>query len=615
MGIEAADIVYCGTLDEVCQVCTQAAFAVRTVLTSADNRTPAGQEPEPTFSMVPALHTTGLSSHRSVDTPFSSPIGATWTSGTIAGFSVGRANRIVPIYSNLPLITSNPTQQNSPTPLKSDSRYVILPASHTLTSKLSLMWAVNLEKCIDASPLLVTRTTSVSSSSQSLTTVYVGSHSGIIVAVDLRTGHEYWRQQLPDRIEGGAATSQDGKVVTLGCYDGNLYALCADTGRLRWSFKTGDIIKCTPTIDKSGCVWFGSYDRFLYVLHPISLATAQTEISSSAVSHSKLQLEAPVFASPAYCSESNIMLVATLKGQLIALSSTKQSMQVLWRRQFEAPIFASPMCFAPRASSFQTLTTVSDDSGDSSSNCSLAETFAVVACVDGRIICLDIAGKEQWRLRVPSQKPIFSSPTLLAIPTESTYPGIMPVATRTSVLVFGCHDGVVYGINPFDGGISWKVDTLPSRVPRHQLEFQNTTEAVAIMASVAVEVHTRHYISVPVAREHLQESGKFSPAERSKRRCLKNQTDASTRRLCFLRQDGGIHLLTLSAKTDSCLSPELSSSLSCIQSESGASGKTVRIFHSTRSATLEGDLFASPAFLEGHLVVGCRDDNLYCFRV
>jgi hypothetical protein len=37
--------------------------------------------------------------------------------------------------------------------------------------------------------------------------------------------------------------------------------------------------------------------------------------------------------------------------------------------------------------------------------------------------------------------------------------------------------------------------------------------------------------------------------------------------------------------------------------------------HSVCSVDLPADVFSSPVFFEGHLVVGCRDDHLYCLAI
>ena len=54
-------------------------------------------------------------------------------------------------------------------------------------------------------------------------------------------------------------------AVIFGSGDSNVYALDAATGRLRWKFKTGDVVHASPAFVE-GTVFIGSWDTFLYAL-------------------------------------------------------------------------------------------------------------------------------------------------------------------------------------------------------------------------------------------------------------------------------------------------------------------------------------------------------------
>jgi outer membrane protein assembly factor BamB len=53
--------------------------------------------------------------------------------------------------------------------------------------------------------------------------------------------------------------------VYFGSGDGNLYALDAETGELRWKFQTGDVVHSSPAFD-SGTLYVGSWDSYLYAV-------------------------------------------------------------------------------------------------------------------------------------------------------------------------------------------------------------------------------------------------------------------------------------------------------------------------------------------------------------
>jgi outer membrane protein assembly factor BamB len=54
-------------------------------------------------------------------------------------------------------------------------------------------------------------------------------------------------------------------AVFFGCGDGNLYALDASTGALRWKLQTGDVVHASPAY-ADGVVYVGSWDSYLYAV-------------------------------------------------------------------------------------------------------------------------------------------------------------------------------------------------------------------------------------------------------------------------------------------------------------------------------------------------------------
>ncbi len=54
-------------------------------------------------------------------------------------------------------------------------------------------------------------------------------------------------------------------TVYFGSGDGNLYALDAGSGELRWKFQTGDVVHASPAYD-SGTLYVGSWDSYLYAV-------------------------------------------------------------------------------------------------------------------------------------------------------------------------------------------------------------------------------------------------------------------------------------------------------------------------------------------------------------
>jgi outer membrane protein assembly factor BamB len=88
------------------------------------------------------------------------------------------------------------------------------------------------------------------------------SDAGFLVAMDAETGQELWRfragviESPPLLVDG---------TLYFGSWDRKLYALDAETHRVKWTFATGDQIKDSPAYSK-GTIYFGSYDGKVYAL-------------------------------------------------------------------------------------------------------------------------------------------------------------------------------------------------------------------------------------------------------------------------------------------------------------------------------------------------------------
>jgi eukaryotic-like serine/threonine-protein kinase len=117
--------------------------------------------------------------------------------------------------------------------------------------------------------------------------VYFVSYDGFAYALDATTGAVAWKfksggerrfagrhlhggqpegETMPDQWDFflSSPTVAGGKVV-FGSGDGNVYALDARTGTLKWRFKTGDVVHASPAIS-NGVVFVGSWDGYFYAI-------------------------------------------------------------------------------------------------------------------------------------------------------------------------------------------------------------------------------------------------------------------------------------------------------------------------------------------------------------
>ncbi len=118
-------------------------------------------------------------------------------------------------------------------------------------------------------------------------TVYVASYDGKFYALEARTGAPRWKfvTEGERRFEAKGLHGMQPKMQTIadpfdvylsspvvaegavyfGSGDGHLYALDVASGRLKWKFKTGDVVHASPAF-ADGVIYVGSWDSYFYAL-------------------------------------------------------------------------------------------------------------------------------------------------------------------------------------------------------------------------------------------------------------------------------------------------------------------------------------------------------------
>ena len=117
--------------------------------------------------------------------------------------------------------------------------------------------------------------------------VYFASYSGSFIALDSATGQVKWKfatggehrftakhihgaqpaaESDPDPFDVYLSSPAVGDgVVYFGSGDGNVYALDAASGALKWKHPTGDVVHASPAL-ANGTVFVGSWDSYFYAL-------------------------------------------------------------------------------------------------------------------------------------------------------------------------------------------------------------------------------------------------------------------------------------------------------------------------------------------------------------
>jgi outer membrane protein assembly factor BamB len=95
--------------------------------------------------------------------------------------------------------------------------------------------------------------------------VFFGDTDGVFHCLDAQTGNERWTFSTKSAIDNSANVDTAARRVLVGSQSGSLYALEAATGKVVWEYKTGDQIRCFPTISERRCFVAGC-DSHLHVI-------------------------------------------------------------------------------------------------------------------------------------------------------------------------------------------------------------------------------------------------------------------------------------------------------------------------------------------------------------
>ncbi|XP_034860820.1 beta-alanine-activating enzyme isoform X4 [Mirounga leonina] len=257
--------------------------------------------------------------------------------------------------------------------------------------ELHVRWRSDTGKCVDASPLVV-----IPAVDKSSATVYIGSHSHRMMAVDLHSGKVKWEQILGDRIESSACVSKCGNFIVVGCYNGLVYVLRSNSGEKYWMFPTENAVKSSATVDPTtGLLYIGSHDQHAYALDIYVWQFSTSE---------------PIFSSPcASASEQEIFFGS--HDCFIYCCNMKGHLQ--WKFETTSRVYATPFAFRYQE-------------GDSG-------MLLAAASTDGKLWILDSkSGRLQSVYELPGE--VFSSPVIWE-----------------SMLLIGCRNNYVYCLDLLGG--------------------------------------------------------------------------------------------------------------------------------------------------------------------
>jgi len=130
-------------------------------------------------------------------------------------------------------------------------------------TRLREEWVYRTGRCTAASPAVVDHTVYMAFLNKPPCNATRSGLDGEVVALDADTGKVRWKVKMAPTESSPLVA---GGLVYVGDWSGKVYALSAKTGRVVWTYQTGDKVK-DGVAYAGGRVYFGSYDTHVYALN------------------------------------------------------------------------------------------------------------------------------------------------------------------------------------------------------------------------------------------------------------------------------------------------------------------------------------------------------------
>ncbi|XP_038254643.1 beta-alanine-activating enzyme isoform X2 [Dermochelys coriacea] len=273
---------------------------------------------------------------------------------------------------------------------------------------LHVRWKSNMGKCVDASPLVI-----IPAMDDLSATVYVGSHSHTMQAIDLYSGKIKWERILGDRIESSACVSKCGNFIIVGCYNGLVYVLGSQNGEIHCIFTTEDAVKSSAVVHPStGLVYIGSHDQHIYAL----------DIYDTGNKIWKSSCGKPLFSSP-HCSEQYVC-IGCVDGNVHCFSHSGEK---VWQFSTSGPVFSSP-CIS-----------------------SLIKQEIYFGSHDCFIYCCNMEGNLLWKFETSSS--VYATPFVFHSHDLESETLLAATSTDGTVWVLNAKTGLVAGVEKLPGEV------------------------------------------------------------------------------------------------------------------------------------------------------------------
>jgi outer membrane protein assembly factor BamB len=265
------------------------------------------------------------------------------------------------------------------------------------TKDVKVHWTYRTHRCTAASPAVDNHTVYMTFLNKPPCNATRSGLDGEVVALNADTGKLRWRLKIGPTESSPLVL--DG-VVYVGDWNGRVYALSAASGATLWTYQTGDKVKDAIAYS-GGRVYFGSYDHHVYALNA---RTGKLVWRSSA--QQRLGNRGTFYSTPAVAY--NRVYIGSTDGKVYSFGATSGKLR--WSHGTGGYVYSSPAVFEQRV---------------------YAGSFT------GDLYCFDAAtGDVRWKYR--TNGPISGSPIVIN--------GVVYVSSLK---------GRTYALNPRNGKLLW----------------------------------------------------------------------------------------------------------------------------------------------------------------
>jgi eukaryotic-like serine/threonine-protein kinase len=274
--------------------------------------------------------------------------------------------------------------------------------------------------------------------------VYFGSWDGAFYALDAETGHVKWQFQTEGEhrftakhLHGSQPAAESmpdpfdfylsspavwNGAVYFGSGDGNVYSLNASDGKVKWKFKTGDVVHASPAISE-GTLFIGSWDSYFYALDASTGAEKwRFKTGEDADTHNQvgIQSSAAVAGGIVYfgCRDSNFYAVDAKTGKQKWAFNNKGSWVITSPAVKDGKVYFATsdtgLFYAFDASSGNQLFSLNFKSWPLFSSPAIAGSTAYIGSHQGKLFAIDLVNRKlAWTFETDASKlngPTYTKP-------------------------------------------------------------------------------------------------------------------------------------------------------------------------------------------------------------